>query len=441
MDTSKKQGKDLPQRTEELQHIIDRMPTKSSKWVTLLVIFILLAIGMFGWFVKYHDVVVGAITVSQYNSPVKMVANTYGKIALLAKNEEDIVENQYLALIQNATNLKDLESLVSILENVDVGEEKTLPAVRKQLLSQKFSLGELNHKYYQFLSSLNNLLNYRHDGVYEKQQETLARLLAEYDKMQRSMKTRSGYNQKNADIINKFHQRDSILLKKRVISQAEFDRSQLNYIEALSVNENSVYQLSELAQQIQSTKNKLELLNIEKDEKYLQLKIELSTAYADLMDNIRIWEEKYVFKAPIKGKVQFLKFWNDNHFVQAGESVLTVIPADEKLYGQLSLPNVGSAKVKPGQEVIIKLDDYPYMEYGSIRGVVRNISLSTQTQETQTGIVESYLVNVELPKELITNYNVKLDKSEIKGTAEIITRHRRLAQRVFDNLKYLLNNN
>lgn len=430
-----------PQRTEELQHIIDRMPTKFSKWVTLLVVFLLVAIGVFGWVVKYHDVISGTITVSQYNAPVKMVANTHGKLALLIKNGENIKNNQYMAFIQNATSIDDLVKLTTILDVIDLGEEDKLPLIRKQLLNNKFSLGELNYKYYQFLNSLNLFLNYNHDGIYRKQEETLAHLLAEYDKMQQSIKTRSDYNQKNSSIIGKFHQRDSILLSKKVISQAEFERSQLNYIGALSSNENSVYQLSELAQQIKSTKNKLDLLGIEKDEKYIQLKIEVSSAFADLKDNIRIWEEKYVFKAPIDGVVQFLKFWNNNHFVQSGEPVLSIIPADEKLYGQLSLPNLGAGKVKQGQEVIIKLDDFPYMEYGSIKGRVKNISLSTNTQQTQNGVLENYLVNVELPSGLITNYSVKLSgKNEIKGTAEIITSNRRLAQRVFDNLKYLLNN-
>ncbi|MNY04253.1 Hemolysin secretion protein D, chromosomal [compost metagenome] len=164
------------------------------------------------------------------------------------------------------------------------------------------------------------------------------------------------------------------------------------------------------------------------------------STFSDLKDNIKSWEEKYVFKSPFNGKIQFLKFWVNNHFVQAGEQVFTIVSEDSNIYGQVTLPNIGSGKVKVGQEVIIKLDDYPYMEYGLIKGKVREISLTTHTEKTDKGDLENYLVHVQLPNALTTNYAKVIDiKHEMKGTAEIIANDRRLIQRVFDNLRYLLN--
>jgi hypothetical protein len=80
------------------------------------------------------------------------------------------------------------------------------------------------------------------------------------------------------------------------------------------------------------------------------------------------------------------------------------------------------------------------MEYGSIKGKVKSISLTTNAVKTANqGDIENYLVLVELPNELTTNYGSKLEfKYEIKGTADIITNNRRLGQRLFDNLKYRL---
>ncbi|MFD2148733.1 hypothetical protein [Mucilaginibacter antarcticus] len=90
--------------------------------------------------------------------------------------------------------------------------------------------------------------------------------------------------------------------------------------------------------------------------------------------------------------------------------------------------------------MIIKLDNYPYREYGSIKGKVLSISLTTNTVKTEKGEAETYLVNVDLPDELKTNYGSKLDfKYEIKGTGEIITRDRKLIERLFDNMKYSVN--
>jgi hypothetical protein len=158
-----------------------------------------------------------------------------------------------------------------------------------------------------------------------------------------------------------------------------------------------------------------------------------------LLDNIKSWEQKYVFKAPFDGKVQFLKFYNENQFVQSGEQVFTIVPKEEKAFGQVILPAQGSGKIKIGQEVIIKLDNYPYMEYGSITGRVKSISLTTSPTKTEKSEIDTYLVLVDFPNQLKTNYGTKLDfKAEAKGTAEIITNDRRLIQRLFDNLKYIM---
>ena len=56
------------------------------------------------------------------------------------------------------------------------------------------------------------------------------------------------------------------------------------------------------------------------------------------------------------------------------------------------------------------------------------------------GEIETYLVNVDLPEELKTNYGSKLDfKYEIKGSGEIITKDRKLIERLFDNMRYAVN--
>jgi hypothetical protein len=51
--------------------------------------------------------------------------------------------------------------------------------------------------------------------------------------------------------------------------------------------------------------------------------------------------------------------------------------------------------------------------------------------------VETYLITVDLPDGLTTNYGEILDfQHEISGTADIVIKERRLIERLFDNLKY-----
>ena len=93
-----------------------------------------------------------------------------------------------------------------------------------------------------------------------------------------------------------------------------------------------------------------------------------------------------------------------------------------------------------GQEVIIRLDNYPYMEYGSIGGRVTMISALSNQSETfaKKNDIQTYLITVDLPHKLTTNYGTTLDFNyEIKGVADILTKKRKLLLRLFDNLKYI----
>lgn len=147
---------------------------------------------------------------------------------------------------------------------------------------------------------------------------------------------------------------------------------------------------------------------------------------------------KYVFKATFDGKVQFLKFYNENQFIQAGEQVFTIVPKSVKAFGQVLIPSNGSGKIEIGQEVIVKLDNFPYLEYGSLTGRIKSISLTSNTMKSDKSETENYMVLIDFPNQLKTNYGTELKfKADAKGSAEIITNDRRLIQRLFDNLKYV----
>ena len=182
------------------------------------------------------------------------------------------------------------------------------------------------------------------------------------------------------------------------------------------------------------------MLELERAETEQKLRIDLYSSYNELSNNIKKWRLTYTFCSPFEGKLEYLNFWRENDFITAGTPVLSVIPSDNSLLGQVYLPSQGAGKVVVGQEVIIRLDNYPYMEYGSIIGKVKMIStLSTQTEEfARKNDLQTYLITVDLPNKLTTNYGTRLDFNyEIKGVADILTKKRKLLLRLFDNLKYI----
>lgn len=424
------------ERTEEIQDIIKKMPTSFGKWVSLIVAFLLVAIVVLGWIIQYSDVVTGQVTINANTSPIKLIANSAGKLRLLKQSHQDVQENEYVAYIENSAEIEDIKKVYKLIRTFNINEHNNIEKL--SLFPKEISLGELNVKYFSFIHALQQIANYRKENLFAKQREILEQLLIKQNEVLRVSKQKLVINKDNLALVKKFQVRDSILLAKHVLSAADFDKTEINHLSAKDSYHSMLREINQHEQQIRETENKLQQTIIQENEKQKQMHLELASSYTELVDNLEQWEQRYVFKSPMNGKVQFLKFWVNNHFIQAGEAAFTIVPTNTAMIGQVYLPSSGAGKVKLGQEVILKLEDYPYVEYGAIRGKVRNISLTTNPVPThQGGVIENYLILVDLPQQLKTNYGSQLDaKFEIKGLAEIITKKRRLLERLFDNLRY-----
>ena len=153
----------------------------------------------------------------------------------------------------------------------------------------------------------------------------------------------------------------------------------------------------------------------------------------ELKKAIKDWEYQYVLKSNINGKVSYLNYWNTNQTVNQGDLVFTIIPSENSAFvAKLQAPAQNSGKIKIGQTVNIKLENYPDTEFGVLNGIVSSISLIPNNE----GL---YLIDVELPQKLITSYNKEIDfKQEMRGTAEIITEDLRLIERFFYQFRDVL---
>ena len=96
------------------------------------------------------------------------------------------------------------------------------------------------------------------------------------------------------------------------------------------------------------------------------------------------------------------------------------------------MPIQNWGKVKLGQKVIIKLDNYPNQEWGSLTGTITNIS-DVPKQQIQQEPYYSIYVDIE---GLTTSYDKEIDfKQEMQGTAEIVVEELTVLQRIFYQLR------
>jgi len=159
-------------------------------------------------------------------------------------------------------------------------------------------------------------------------------------------------------------------------------------------------------------------------------------AYEQLQTQIKTWEQNYLLISPIDGVVTFTKYWQHNQNIIAGEVLATVVPQHKtKIIGKIELPPRGAGKVKDGQFVNVKFDNYPYMEYGMIKVQIAHISLVPINKENQ----KNYILEVVFPDSLVTNYGKTLEFSqEMTGCAEIITEDLRLLDKFLNPIRAII---
>lgn len=425
-------------RTEEVTDIIERMPHTFAKRITILVCFIVALIIFFGYVVKYPDVVTGEATISAEQSPLQLVAAQSGRLRInRIKSQDPISAGQLLAWIDNPADpvlIQQIKLLVQQATLPTSGASKLYARLPKNL-----HLGDLTAPYSSFLSGIKQLADYQDNRLYDKQKRSLSKILQEQQRALVTLREKEQLSLRNLALSDKFLERDSILLAKKIISQAEYEQSIASRINVEDQVKSSLRNSGSIREQISGTENSIQETQITKSERELQLDLEVLTSFNNLIDKISLWEKQYLIQSPINGKAQFLKFWNENQFVQAGEPIFSIVPKENNTLGKVLLPVSGAGKVKVGQEVIVKLADYPYMEYGYIKATVRDIAMVSSPVSKGDGTsMDSYQVTLNFPKELVTNYGTALDfRFESKGTAEIITKDRRLIERFFDNLKYI----
>lgn len=154
----------------------------------------------------------------------------------------------------------------------------------------------------------------------------------------------------------------------------------------------------------------------------------VQSAAKKIKNQIAAWENRYVLRSPLNGKLTFLKSWNTNRYVNIGEIMFIIMPPNiQQLEIKAQLPIYKYGKIKIGQKVLIKLNQYPYEEFGMLKARVEKLANVT--------LDSTYTVQLKLENGLLTTRNHVITVSpEITGTADIITNDKNIIQRIFEGM-------
>jgi membrane fusion protein len=146
--------------------------------------------------------------------------------------------------------------------------------------------------------------------------------------------------------------------------------------------------------------------------------------------------QAYVIKAPTSGRVSTLQA-TVGQIADPKHMQLEIIPVDAQLQAELFFPTRAFGFVRPGQQVRLLYDAFPYQKFGTYRGSVTELSRAILSGNETTGPITlkepAYRVTVALERPDIDAYGRKMPlQPDMLLKADVILEQRSLLRWLLD---------
>lgn len=416
--------KNIELRSEEIEEILTKVPDGFIRYGNVLLFILIIMLMLLSWFIKYPDIIQSKAIITTTIPAQKEFSKVTAKIdTILVRDKQNVLANQPLAILENSADFQSVLFLKSILDTFDIQTNNTQFILTN---SQHWVLGDVESSFSFFETNYIQYHLHKELQPFSNIEVANKNSILELGNQLDELKAQRLIHEAELDLKKSKLNRSHLLFDKGVISASEYEQEQMEYNLAERTFKNSNISESQINASINNAKNISRVTVIDKTKEEIILYKETLQSLQNLKKSIKDWELKYVLQSEINGSVTFLDFWAKHQTVNQGDLVFTIIPIEDSEYiAKLETPIRNSGKIKIGQKVNITLSNYPDAEFGRLIGKVQGIS----SMPNENGF---YIVNVSLPKKLITTYNEKLVfKQEMSGNAEIITEDLRLIQKIF----------
>lgn len=413
--------------SEDTQAILGRIPGWIIRWGILVVFCIFAGLLIICYFIKYPQTIVAPIVITTDNPPVDLISRSSGRIdSIYVTNGFDIPKEGIVAMLYTTA---DYEAVKRIKMEFEVAANNDI--LNSVWMDDEQMLGDLQSYYLDFKRKCLDYKYYLNANNIEKKKRLINDQIAKSKELYTKQLSQQKLLQEENLYEKKSFERDSLLALGNVISASEYEQSVKSFLQKQSSLRSFEAGLTSTELNILQMEQQLIELSIQQTNEIAEYERSLNQSRQQLLAQIEQWQYQYLITSPIKGKISLTKYWMNNQTIQSGERLATVIPDESScIVGRMTVPSQGFGKVEKGQTVNIKLSGFPHMEYGMIKGVVSNIS--------QVPEADGYVIEVNLPHNLTTTYNKKIDLiHRMDGTGEIITKDQNLLQRFTQPIRAL----
>ncbi len=392
---------------------------------SVAIIFVLTLLPFIAWLLEYKDTISAPLTITTKATPVDVYTKTAGEIVIMEANENVVRAGTPLARIVNTANYADVLTLKSKLQ---VENRPPLATGKDICMSKDLQVGELKPTLIAVIKAVEDHQTFLKTDQHQALIQSRKLQIQHYQNRKQILLEKAGFLADDIAATNKIATDDQQLYEKEAISRRAAELSSQAEIEKAIADLDNKTSINDLDISIEA----LRLKNIELVSNFENNQLSLTNGVKDalqLLENeINDWELKYILKANIDGIVLHKDYLNDYRFVASSEKVFSLLPNKEEHYfGLLQLPFEGASKVKDSLEVYVKLNNYPFMEFGVLKGQVTDIS--------KVPFDNHYNVQVGFDS-LISTYNDTFQLSPLMlGVGEVIVDRKSLYDRIMDQVK------
>lgn len=414
---------------DEVQSLLGQAPGWMLRWgIPFVGLGVLILLLISAW-VRYPDVITGRASIlANNNPPIRVMAQRSGRISeLLAKPGDTVASGQILGVLENAASsaeVRELETILAQFTGLSETSAYTLPPHFLQL-------GEIQTPYAALQRHIGEFLDARNETHTQKALQMLAGQIAALEASNQSLNRQVNTLKKEVELAERHATLMQRLYEAGANSEEDKERAEAAYLRYQRELEAKKAEI--LTNRLSITRIGSERLGLERiaDERLRTEKLLLRESAATVSAAIQTWKQNHGIIAPTPGVVFAEGAWTAQQYIQAGEAAFTILPVGSSIASARTwIAPDGLGKVKPGAVVQLRLDAFPYKEYGILEGVVKNLApVPTGNPQEQL----RYLAEIELTGNLVTTYGIALPpQQEMPATARIITEKRSLLERIFD---------
>jgi len=407
---------------------------KSGITILFIVTSVIIALSAF---IKYPDKIICNGIMTSENPPIEHVNITAGIIEDIFVSDGDLVdEGQILMQIKNNTNKNDIDRLNSFINKYS--DINHIPNYLSLKLPKGLQLGEIQGDFSQLTLLFSQFQQTLNQSAVFDQIHTLQNEIEETKLLRQILIKEKKYSKEELKLVERDFNRNKELNKNGIISDVDKEKIESEWLQYQK-------QYSNLDQGIIQNKIREEQLVLDKQQlieerssKIQSHRFNIDKSINSIQSKIIEWHKNFFVVAEISGEISFIEQIIKDKYITQNTNLLSIIPttnSNEKQI-QIFVTNNGIGKINIEDKVILKVNSYPYKEFGVLTASVSEISELPKIIQNPNG-EDSFLysVKIKLPEKLITNHKVEISfRPNSSVIAEVITKDKSVLYRIFETI-------